>query len=191
MATLNQLLIAEATEYEFKSIIEANKPRSWLKTVSAFANGVGGSIYFGVSDDAVAIGLDNPQKAAEQISELIKARIEPAIKNFVLEPIRVDGKDILRLRISGGESTPYYYTGDGNKLAFYRIGNESAPTPAAVLNELLLKGLHQTFDVLELNINTRIIVIHFSRQRTNKRLVLPLKDRGIIARLGSCQVMIL
>ncbi len=42
MTTLNQLLIAEATEYEFKSAVEVNKPRSWLKTVSAFANGVGG-----------------------------------------------------------------------------------------------------------------------------------------------------
>ena len=83
MPTLNQLLIAEATEYEFKSAVEANKPRSWLKTVSAFANGVGGSIYFGVSDDGVAVGLDNAQKAAEQVSELIKARIEPAIKNVM------------------------------------------------------------------------------------------------------------
>lgn len=61
MTTLNQLLIAEATEYEFKSAVEANKPRSWLKTVSAFANGVGGSIYIGVSDDGIAIGLDDPQ----------------------------------------------------------------------------------------------------------------------------------
>jgi ATP-dependent DNA helicase RecG len=48
--SLSQLLIAEATEYEFKSAVEMNKPRSWLKTVSAFANGVGGSIYFGVDD---------------------------------------------------------------------------------------------------------------------------------------------
>lgn len=149
MATLNQLLIAEATEYEFKSMVEVSKPRNWLKTVSAFANGIGGSIFFGVNDDGKTIGLENPQKAAEQISELIKARIEPAIKNFVLEPVRTDGKDILRLRVSGGESTPYYYTGDGNKIAYYRIGNESAPAPAAVLNELLLKGLHQTFDVLD------------------------------------------
>ena len=149
MATLNQLLIAEATEYEFKSAAETNRPRSWLKTVSAFANGVGGSIYFGVSDEGVAIGLDSPQKAAEQISELLKARIEPAIKNVVLEPLRVDGKDILRMQIAGGANTPYYYMGDGNKIAYYRIGNESAQAPAAVLNELLLKGLNQTFDVLE------------------------------------------
>lgn len=149
MATLNQLLIAEATEYEFKSAVEANKPRSWLKTVSAFANGVGGSIYFGVSDDGVAIGLGNPQQSAEQVSELIKARIEPAVKNVVLEPLRADGKDILRVQIAGGANTPYYYTGDGSKVAYYRIGNESAQAPAAVLNELLLKGLHQTFDILE------------------------------------------
>jgi len=149
MPTLNQLLIAEATEYEFKSAVEVNKPRSWLKTVSAFANGVGGSIYFGVSEDGVAIGLDNAQKAAEQVSELIKARIEPAIKSVVLEPLKADGKDILRVQISGGANTPYYYMGDGTKMVYYRIGNESAQAPAAVLNELLLKGLHQTFDALE------------------------------------------
>ncbi len=149
MTTLNHLLIAEATEYEFKSAVEANKPRGWLKTVSAFANGVGGSIYFGVSDDGVAIGLDNAQKAAEQVSELIKVRIEPAIKNIVLEPLCFDGTEILRVQISGGANTPYYYTGDGTKIAYYRIGNESAQAPAAVLNELLLKGLHQTFDAVE------------------------------------------
>jgi len=149
MTTLNQLLIAEATEYEFKSTVEVSKPRSWLKTVSAFANGIGGSIYFGVSDDGVAVGLDNPQQAAEQISEIIKVRIEPAIKNIVLEPLRADGQEILRVQISGGANTPYFYTGDGNKVAYYRIGNESAPAPVAVLNELLMKGLNQTFDALE------------------------------------------
>ena len=44
---------------------------------------------------------------------------------------------------------PYYYTGDGNMVAYYRIGNEFAPAPVAVLNELLMKGLNQTFDALE------------------------------------------
>lgn len=150
MKTLNQLLLAEATEYEFKEAVEKNKPRSLLKTVSAFANGVGGSIYIGICDsNGAVIGLDDTQKAAEQVSELIKARIEPAIKNFILEPLRVEGKDILRLLVSGGANTPYYYSGDGSKTAYYRVGNESVPTPTAVLNELVLKGLHQTFDSIE------------------------------------------
>jgi predicted HTH transcriptional regulator len=148
MLTLNQFLIAEATEYDFKSTVETNKPRSWLKTVSAFANGVGGSIYFGVSDDGKILGLLNPREDAERVSELIKARIEPAVTVF-LDTLQIEGKDLLRIRVQGGENTPYYYTGDGNKVAYYRIGNESAPTPAQILNELLLKGLHQTFDSLE------------------------------------------
>ena len=149
MTTLNKYLIAEATEYEFKSAVETNRPRSWLKSVSAFANDVGGSVYFGVSDEAVAVGLDNPQEDSEQISRFIKSRIEPALKNIILEPLQVDDKYVLRLQIPGGANTPYYYVGDGNKTAYYRIGNESVPAPATILNELMLKGMNQTFDALE------------------------------------------
>ena len=148
MPTLNHFLLAEATEYEFKSTVEVNKPRSWLKTVSAFANGVGGSIYFGVSDEGIAVGLVNAQKTVEQVSELIKVRIDPAVR-VVLELVQADEKDILRIHVPSGSDTPYYYTGDGNKIAYYRIGNESAPAPASILNELILKGRHQTFDALE------------------------------------------
>ena len=148
MPSLTQLLIAEATEYEFKSAVEMNKPRSWLKTVSAFANGVGGSIYFGVSDDGLAeVGLENSQKSAEKISELVKTRIEPAL-NVNLEPFSVDEKEILRLQIKDCTETPYYYNSDGTKTAYYRVGNESVPVPAFMLNELILKGRNQTFDVL-------------------------------------------
>ena len=148
MKTLNQFLLAEATEYEFKSSVETNKPRSWLKTVSAFANGVGGSIYFGVSDEGVAIGLENVQKSVKHISELIKVRIDPAI-NANVEPLHADDKDIVRVQISGGKDTPYYYTGNGSKIAYYRIGSESAPASTSILTELILKGRNQTFDALE------------------------------------------
>lgn len=33
--------IAEATECDFKVALEVRKPKSWLKSVSAFANGIG------------------------------------------------------------------------------------------------------------------------------------------------------
>lgn len=32
--------IAEATECDFKVALEVKKPKSWLKSVSAFANGI-------------------------------------------------------------------------------------------------------------------------------------------------------
>ena len=42
-------LIAEATECDFKVALETKKPKSWLKSVSAFSNGIGGTLFFGVS----------------------------------------------------------------------------------------------------------------------------------------------
>jgi len=50
-------LIAEATECDFKVALEIKKPKSWLKSVSAFSNGIGGTLFFGVSDDREPIGL--------------------------------------------------------------------------------------------------------------------------------------
>ena len=41
-------LIAEATECDFKVALETKKPKSWLKSVSAFSNGIGGTLFFGV-----------------------------------------------------------------------------------------------------------------------------------------------
>lgn len=35
-------LIGEATEYDKKQALEERRPKSWCKSVSAFANGIGG-----------------------------------------------------------------------------------------------------------------------------------------------------
>ena len=49
--------IAEATECDFKVALEVKKPKSWLKSVSAFANGIGGTLFFGIDDDRNVIGF--------------------------------------------------------------------------------------------------------------------------------------
>lgn len=49
--------IGEATEYDKKQEVERRKVKSWLKSVSAFANGAGGCLIFGVSDDDRIVGL--------------------------------------------------------------------------------------------------------------------------------------
>ena len=36
-------LIVEATECDFKVALEIKKPKSWLKSVSSFSNGIGGT----------------------------------------------------------------------------------------------------------------------------------------------------
>lgn len=49
--------IAEATECDFKVALEIKKPKSWLKSISAFANGIGGTLFFGIDDNRNVIGL--------------------------------------------------------------------------------------------------------------------------------------
>ena len=46
-----QGLIGECTAFDFKLMLEEKKPKSWLKSVSAFANGLGGSLFFGIDND--------------------------------------------------------------------------------------------------------------------------------------------
>lgn len=83
-------LIAEATEYEIKGALEDRKPKSWLKSVSAFANGIGGTLIFGVADNHTIVGLEQPQRDAETISRLVKERITP-LPGFILTPfIHID-----------------------------------------------------------------------------------------------------
>ena len=66
-------LIAEATEIDFKVALEVKKPKSWLKSVSAFANGIGGVLLFGVDDDRSIVGLASAQQDAEAISKMLSA----------------------------------------------------------------------------------------------------------------------
>ena len=146
--------IAEATECDFKVALEVKKPKSWLKSVSAFANGIGGTLFFGIDDNRKVVGLLDVQTDAEAISRLIKERITP-YPSFILAPEREDGKDILVLSVSSGRSTPYYYKADGIMEAYIRIGNESVIAPSYVLNQLILKGMNRTYDELvsEYNFN--------------------------------------
>lgn len=48
--------------------METKKPKSWLKSVSAFSNGIGGTLFFGISDDRESVGLEDVQSDAETIS---------------------------------------------------------------------------------------------------------------------------
>ena len=71
-------LIGESTEYDKKERLEEKEPRSWLKSVSAFANGIGGTLIFGIVDKTgEVVGVRDPDGDAEKISRCIRDRIDP------------------------------------------------------------------------------------------------------------------
>ena len=161
-------LIGEATAYDKKQQIEAKRPKSWLKSVSAFANGEGGTLIFGISDDDQIVGLENAEQDAELISEAIKTKLDP-IPTIQLEFQEIDGKKLILLHIASGNETPYYYIGDKQRIAFTRIGNESVVADRIQLRNLVLKGTGKNFDSLTAPYRfedmsfTKLKSVHFKR----------------------------
>lgn len=141
-------IIGETTDYDKKLALEVKKPKSWCKSVSAFANGVGGILIFGVSNDNEVRGLLDAEKDAEIISEQIKTRLDP-IPEFHLSFFRTDDdKTLILLNIRQGEETPYYYLADGVMEAYVRLGNESVKADATELKRLVLRGKNSSYDAL-------------------------------------------
>ena len=139
--------IGEATEYDKKETLEERRPKSWLKSVSAFANGSGGVLLFGVADDDVLKGLPDVKTASEKISEAVKSKMDP-IPSIDLQIRQEEGKDFILLHVAAGAETPYYYMGDGGRIAYIRVGNESVQATATELKRLVLRGSNSTYDSL-------------------------------------------
>lgn len=140
--------IAGATNIEYKSRVERLKPKSWLKTVSAFANTIGGTIVFGIDDGThERIGLVNPQADVEFVTQTIRDRIDP-IPHFITNVEEVSKKVTLSILIEPDMQTPHYYRADGRHEAYVRLGSSSVLASPRELNELVLKGANQTYDGL-------------------------------------------
>lgn len=152
-------------------MLEEKRPKSWLKSVSAFANGQGGSLFFGIDDNGGIIGLDDVQHVSQSISTRIRDLMDP-LPDVELIPHEVEGKKILQVKVSSGHYTPYYYIGDGQRMAFIRVGDESLPATAEQMVRLVLKGSNKTYDSLLTDYkeedNTFIILANTFKTRTNQ-----------------------
>ncbi|MBR6972869.1 MAG: putative DNA binding domain-containing protein [Bacteroidales bacterium] len=164
-------LIAECSAYDFKLMLEENRPKSWLKSVSAFGNGLGGSILFGIDNDGVVKGLDDVQYVCKTISSKIRDYMDP-LPEVEMIPHDMDGLRILQLKVNSGHYTPYYYVGDGQRIAFVRVGDESLPATAEQMVRLVLKGSNKTFDSLHTDYKAEdcsfTILANTFKRRTNQ-----------------------
>ena len=188
-------LIAECTEYDFKVMLEEKKPKSWLKSVSAFANGLGGSLFFGIDNDGIVKGLDDVQHVCETISSKIRDYMDP-LPEVEMIPHDIDGLHILQLKVNAGHYTPYYYIGDGQRIAFVRVGDESMPATAEQMVRLVLKGSNKTFDSLVTDYkaedNTFVILANTFKKRTtqewNKKFLVSfglVTNSGVLTNAGA------
>ena len=99
------------------------------KTMIAFANTYGGTIYFGVGDDGSPAGVDDLDKIERAVFSFARNGVEPDMSNLIrVKPINLaDGKTVVAVQILLGDDRPYAFK---NKSwtkggVFIRVGSSS------------------------------------------------------------------
>ena len=173
-----QKLLAELTDCDFKEMLEVKKPKSWLKSVSAFANERGGGLIFGMADDKTIVGLNDIKHDIDVISKQIKEKINP-LPTVNFRAYQDDnGNDILFVEVAAGNETPYFYSADGNLIAFVRVGSNSIPAPPNRLRELVMRGMNLTADALptSYNVDDLTFTILDATFKREKKIILTKND---------------
>lgn len=150
----------EDTHNEFKGIIEEGKAADsdrareigWLKTVAAFANTDGGSLYVGVEDKThklLALDHDAADKIVLMVHRQIKQRLEPAVPYRIEAlPLKKDGRTryVLRIDVSPSKILPVTLHED-NLLGIYvrSYGSTVLASPEQI-RDLVLMSDNNPFD---------------------------------------------
>ena len=90
-------LIAESTAYDFKLMIEEKKPKSWLKSVSAFANGLGGSLFFGIDNEGTIYASTDAPNVGDYVGDVSETKLterQQKILNLIKESPTITGKQM-------------------------------------------------------------------------------------------------
>jgi Predicted transcriptional regulator containing an HTH domain and an uncharacterized domain shared with the mammalian protein Schlafen len=112
--------------------------RSFLKTISAYANYSGGKVIFGVTDNYKIVGIEHLKESCEQIETMINDNINPA-PDYSMQ---VNSDNTICVTVNEGLYKPYLYK---NK-AYKRNDSETIEVDRFEFNRLVMEGLNQTFE---------------------------------------------
>ncbi|MBR1777939.1 MAG: putative DNA binding domain-containing protein [Alphaproteobacteria bacterium] len=110
------------------------------KTVVAFANTDGGTVYIGIEDDGVVSGVADVDEMFVKITNAIRDSIRPdAIALTELKTEERGGKQIVRLNVQRGTARPYYLAAKGLRPegVYIRHGASSLPASESVIRDMI------------------------------------------------------
>lgn len=93
----------------------------------AFANGVGGRLQVGVSDDGRCVGVTNHCHVIETLRRLAEQRVEPALELiFEVYPLGRDGRSIVSCFVPAASYRPVVWLlPDGASIVYVRDGDST------------------------------------------------------------------
>ena len=132
-------ILLENTKFEFKAILNSDKPVKWAKSIVAFANGEGGYIFVGVSDnrDVFGLTLDEIDKTKNLISVINARHIFPHAKiSFTIRSVDEAAEHfVLGVKVASSDSVVRYRDGDFNEVVYVKgDGNSTPATPEDIIS---------------------------------------------------------
>lgn len=167
----------ESETVELKSVVVDDIK----KEIIAFANCEGGRLYIGVQDDGTVVGLDDPDGAALQISNMVRDAIKPDLTMFLhYATLNENGKRIVAVDVQQGTERPYYIAQKGLRPegVFVRQGYSSVPATNTAIRRMIketdgdyfeeMRSLEQnlTFEAAEKEFSERNILFGEAQKKT-------------------------
>ncbi|MBI3586856.1 MAG: ATP-binding protein [Ignavibacteriales bacterium] len=196
-----ELLLAEGegTQLEFKR--KVSSPEKIARALIGFANTKGGTILFGVDDDASIVGVESEKMEVEMIETAGMVYCDPPIEPNI-EIISHRDKDILAVTIEESKEKPHYLvvdddeTGDQETKVLIRVNDKTVIASKEVVKILRAESPdapplrisigdteRRLFDFLEKN--ERITVKQFGKlvniaDRRASRILINLVRAGVL-----------
>ncbi len=114
------------------------------KTVVAFANTEGGTIYIGIEDDGRVVGVSDADDVQKRVISTCRDGIAPDVIQFLsCDSKMIDNQPVVVVEIQRGTACPYYLAGKGIRPegVYVRRGSASIPaSQAEILHMIRVTG---------------------------------------------------
>ena len=128
------ILEGEGTTLDFKKTITSSQKIA--KSLVAFANGKGGQLLIGVTDDGKIVGVKSEDEERYMITKSANQFCKPVIEPK-FDEVYVDDKLVLVVSVDKSDTKPHYALDDNNKWwAYYRVGDKCILASNVILEML-------------------------------------------------------
>ena len=156
------------------------------KDIIAFANTSGGTIYIGIADEGVIVGVSSADQMIQRVANMARDSIRPDATMFIhYEPLEVEGRKIVKVTVQRGTGRPYYAIDKGLRPSgvFVRQGTAAAPATEAGIRQMIKETDGDTYeDMLSLRQDLTFSYAEGTFARSNLVLEHPqMQTLGIIS----------